>query len=105
MLFSGVTSNQHQGSQHLVHVITFSAHIACMMNAPLDYTDASGEAMGAVLVQGEERVVENASKQFNPAQKNYSVIEREALAVIWAITKFRPYIDGLHFVVHSDHDI
>ena len=28
---------------------------------------------------------------------------KEELAVIWAITKFRPYIDGLHFVVHSDH--
>ena len=49
------------------------------------YTDASGEAMGAVLVQGddeEQRVIEYASKQFNPAQQNYSVIEREALAVI-----------------------
>ena len=70
------------------------------------YTDASREAMDAVLVQreeGEERVIEYASKQFNPAQKNYSVIEREALAVIWAIIKFRPYIDRLHSVIHSDH--
>ena len=43
------------------------------------YTDVSGEAMGAVLVQveeGEEEFIEYASKQFNPAQKNYSVIER-----------------------------
>ena len=49
------------------------------------YTDTSGEAMGAVLVQGdgdEQKVIEYASKQFNSAQRNYSVIEREALAVI-----------------------
>ena len=46
------------------------------------YTDASVEAMGAVLVQGEEgeeKVIEYVSKLFNPAQKKYSIIEREAI--------------------------
>ena len=70
------------------------------------YTDARGVAVGAALVQGDgdqQNVIEYASKQLNPAQRNYSVIEREALAVVWAISKFRPYIDGMHFVVHTDH--
>ena len=44
--------------------------------------------------------MEYASKQFSQAQQNYSVIERKALAVIWAIVKF---LDGLHFVIHTDH--
>ena len=70
------------------------------------YTDASGAAVGAALVQGDgdqQNVIEYVSKQLNLAKRNYSVIEREALAVVWAISKFRPYIDSMHFVVHTDH--
>ena len=70
------------------------------------YTDASGVALGATLIQGDgadQNVIEYASKQLNPAQRNDSVIEREALAVVLAIQKFHPFIDGPQFVVHTDH--
>ncbi|GFT10575.1 retrovirus-related Pol polyprotein from transposon 297 [Trichonephila clavipes] len=69
-------------------------------------TDASNYALGAVLLQGEdkeEHPVEFASRLLNPAKRNYSSTEREALAVVWAVNKFRGYIDGASITVASDH--
>lgn len=70
-------------------------------------TDASAYALGAVLLQGEcpkeEKPVEYASRLLNSAEKNYSTTEREALAVVWALTKFRGYIDGSKVHVVTDH--
>ena len=36
-------------------------------------------------------------------ERNYSVTERECLAVLWAIRKFRAYVDGYHFKVIAEH--
>ncbi|KAJ2941462.1 hypothetical protein O0L34_g3683 [Tuta absoluta] len=69
-------------------------------------TDASSYALGAVLVQGEgpeEHPVEYASRLLTAAERNYSTTEREALAVVWALTKFRGYIEGLPVTVVTDH--
>src|SRR5277367_228507 len=69
-------------------------------------TDASGEAVGAVLVQligDQEHVVEYASRTFTPAERNYSTIERECLAVVWALDKFRPYVEGQPITLETDH--
>ncbi|GFW35383.1 retrovirus-related Pol polyprotein from transposon 297 [Trichonephila clavipes] len=59
-----------------------------------------------VLLQGkdkEEHPIEFASRLLNPAERNYSTTEREALAVVWALNKFRGYIDGASITVASDH--
>ncbi|GFX49431.1 retrovirus-related Pol polyprotein from transposon 17.6 [Trichonephila clavipes] len=67
-------------------------------------TDASNYALGAVLLQGEdkeEHPVEFASRLLNPAERNYATTEREALAVVWALNKFRDYIDGKSITVAS----
>ncbi|GFT00893.1 retrovirus-related Pol polyprotein from transposon 297 [Trichonephila clavipes] len=69
-------------------------------------TDASNYALGAVLLQGEnkeEHPVEFASRLSNPAERNYSTTEREALAVVRALNRFRGYIDGASITVASDH--
>ncbi|GFT92138.1 retrovirus-related Pol polyprotein from transposon 17.6 [Trichonephila clavipes] len=70
-------------------------------------TDASSYALGAVLLQGEsptdEQPVEYASRLLSSAEKNYSTTEREALAVDWALNKFRGYIEGAEITVASDH--
>ena len=39
----------------------------------------------------------------NQAERNYSVTEKELLAVIWSIKKFRPYIEGYRFKLITDH--
>ncbi|GFU69953.1 retrovirus-related Pol polyprotein from transposon 297 [Trichonephila clavipes] len=69
-------------------------------------TDASNYALEAVLLQGEdkeEHPVEFTSRLLNPAERNYSTTEREALAVVCALEKFRGYVDGASITVASDH--
>lgn len=69
-------------------------------------TDASAYALGAALLQGEgpdERPVEYASRLLTSAERNYSTTEREALAIVWSIAKFRGYIEESSVVVITDH--
>ncbi|GFX08221.1 retrovirus-related Pol polyprotein from transposon 17.6 [Trichonephila clavipes] len=69
-------------------------------------TNASNYALGAVLLQGEgsnEHPIEYASRLLTPAERNYSTTERKALAVVWALKKFRGYIEGTEITVASDH--
>lgn len=68
--------------------------------------DASDFACGAVLSQvqdGGERVIAYMSQKFIASQRKYHVTEKECLAVIMGIEKFRPYIEGSHFTVITDH--
>ena len=44
-----------------------------------------------------------ASKTFNDAQENYTVTEKELLAVVFAMEKFRPYVLGSKTTIHTDH--
>lgn len=70
------------------------------------YTDASLVAGAGVLVQvqdGIERVIAFHSVKFSRTQRNYSATERECLAVLSSVEKFRPYIDGVSFTVVTDH--
>ena len=67
------------------------------------YTDASNEGGGGTLGQiqnGREVAITYAGRDFNSAEKNYITTEREALAVIFGIKKFEPYLYGRKFVLH-----
>ena len=68
--------------------------------------DASDLAIGAVLGQREEGkpyVVYYASKTLNGAQRNYTTIEKELLAVVYALDQFRAYLVGSNIVIFKDH--
>ena len=67
------------------------------------HTDASGYAIGAVLSNNNGKPIAYASKTLNKAELNYPTIEKELLALVWAIRHFRPYLYGRKFVVHTDH--
>lgn len=68
--------------------------------------DASDVGIGGVIYQKEEgieTVVAYCSRTLNPAERNYSVTERECLAVLHSLETFRPYIEGTKVIVYSDH--
>ncbi|CAN6559826.1 unnamed protein product [Malus baccata var. baccata] len=68
--------------------------------------DASDYAVGAVLGQRVNKVphvIYYASRTLNDAQLNYSTTEKEFLAVVFALEKFRSYLIGTKIIVFSDH--
>ncbi|GFX31379.1 retrovirus-related Pol polyprotein from transposon 17.6 [Trichonephila clavipes] len=66
------------------------------------FTDASSIAVGAVLNQ-EQRPVVFAYHTLSSAERNYTVTERESLAVVWALNKFRTHLGSLPIKVTTDH--
>ena len=69
-------------------------------------TDASDEGIGAVLMQEREGKlfpVSYASKKLSSAERKYSTIEKECLGIIWGIRKFEAYLQGVKFVLQTDH--
>ena len=102
-------TQKHQEAFEKVKTLVATAPI---LQRPVDkekfvvQTDASDTGIGAVLYQvidDEEKVLEFASRILTAAERNYNVTERECLAVIWAVNKFRPYIEGYDFKVVTDH--
>lgn len=65
-------------------------------------TDASKFAIGAVLSQ-KGRPICFASRTLNESETRYSVIEKEMLAIVWAVKYFKHYVYGRHFIIETDH--
>jgi hypothetical protein len=85
----------------------------CLMNPPLlkypDWekgnfnlmTDASQFAIGAVL--GQDHPIAYVSRTLNTTEINYNVIQKELLAIVWAVKYFRPYLYGTKINITTDH--
>ena len=72
-------------------------------------TDASQQAIGAVLLQADQddpnelHPVAYASRKLNSAERAYATVEQECLALIWGIQKFQLYLYGKHFTLQCDN--
>ncbi|KAF9761364.1 Retrovirus-related Pol polyprotein from transposon [Nosema granulosis] len=63
--------------------------------------------MGAILSQidkaGNERMISAYSKNYDRHQMNYSVTDKELLAVVKSIEHYRHYLLGKEFLLRTDH--
>jgi hypothetical protein len=69
-------------------------------------TDASGVGIAAVLYQEQQhtrRIISYASARLNEAQRRYHINEQECLAIVWAVKKYRPYLEEGPFVLRTDN--
>ena len=52
---------------------------------------------------GSERPVAYASRTLSSAEKNYSQLGKEGLAIVFGVTKFHTYLYGRQYIIESDH--
>ena len=65
--------------------------------------------MGAVLMQqtpeGQRKIISFASAKFKDTEARYHCNEQECLVIIWAIKRYRPYLEDRRFVLRTDSKI
>ena len=70
--------------------------------------DASDFVIGVVLrqrIDNKQHVIYYSSRTLNDAQLNYTTTEKEFLAVVFALEKFRPYLLGSKTTIFTDHSV
>ena len=70
------------------------------------YVDASGTGAGACLIQKqneETKIIGYASMAFTITQQKYSTVERELVALRWAVKAFKSFLTGVEFDLWTDH--
>ena len=103
-------STSHQASFLQIKDCLCSAPVLAypQMDKPfIVQTDASNVGLGAILTQldgnGNERVVSYASRTLTAREQNFTAMEKEALAVVFATKYFRVYLLGNHFQLVTDN--
>lgn len=118
-ILKGQTKNSNKSIDHDQVTITTFKHLkesihTGMSRAQPDFsqefiltTDASEIGIGAILSQIDSNLKENVistfSKNFDKHQLNYSVTDKELLAVVKGIENYRHYLLGKEFLLRTDH--
>ena len=70
-------------------------------------TDASNAGIGAILAQkdseGKTKIISYYSKSLDSSEKNYSITDKELLALVKSVLHYRAYLLGRKFKIHTDH--
>lgn len=97
--------NEQQGAFLKIKQILCSDLVVATYDLHKEVTlscDASDKAISGILSQ-EGRPVMYLSRTLTGAEQNYSIIEKEALALIWAIKRAEKFIFGRYFSIQTDH--
>ena len=102
-------SEQCQGA--FTKVKSMLATAVCLAHYDLDkplkvYCDASQSGLGACMVHVDgsgERPIAFASRTLTEAEKKYAQVEKEALAIIFAVKRWHQYLCGRSFTLVTDH--
>ena len=101
---------EQQGSFHWAQRVLTSDSVLAHFDAAKEQIlvcDASSRGIGAVLAQrdvdGAERPVGYVSRTLSSSEQKYSQLEREALAIVFAVEKFNQYLMGNRFILVTDH--
>ena len=65
-------------------------------------TDACHQGMGAVLMQN-RKSISYLNQALGQKNMGLSIYEKELLSLVTAVTKWRHYLEGHHFIIHTDH--
>lgn len=70
-------------------------------------TDASSIGIAAVLYQhgsdGARKIISYASARLTEAERRYHINEQECLAIVWAVKRYRPYLEDRPFTLRTDN--
>ena len=93
-------------SQELLQSADLLVHFQPDLELILE-SDASDYGVGAVpshrMGDGTERPTGYASRSLNTAERGYSTIEKEALAIVFGVKKFNQFLYGRKFIIQTDH--
>ena len=95
---------QHAAFMGLKHALT-SAPVLKLPDPGLEFSvvsDASSVGVGAVLMQSDLPVAYEGRK-LTDTELKWATVEQEMLGVVYALTKWRCYLEGRHFMVITDH--
>ena len=68
--------------------------------------DASPYGVGAVLShvdEDKEQPIAYTSRSLSAAERKYSQLDKEALAIVFGVTRFHQFVYSRHFTLYSDH--
>lgn len=105
-----VWSNACQSSFERIKKVLLSDLLLTHYNPNLPIVvaaDASEYGIGAVILHqfpdGHRKAVSHVSRTLTPAERNYSQIEKEGLALVYAVKKFHKMLHGRRFTLCTDH--